>query len=108
MTDTSHPFHAVAALAASRGMDHLKLKVQRDGAYVRLVQDTPPLFFKYRNDPSDSFDRADLDHFKRILLSEEDCSNGPEATLALITMLLEKFADYEPQRPTKNSKSGRN
>jgi len=99
MKDYAHPFHAVAALAAARGMDTLKLKVERDGAYVRLNQDTPPLFFKYRADPSDSFDRASFDRSKRILLSEEDCAQGPEATLTLIEMLLEKFADYEYQRP---------
>lgn len=97
MGDQTHPFHAVAALAAARGMD-LKLKVENDGAYVRLYQDTPPLFFKYRSDPSDSFDRGSFDHSKRILLSEEDCSNGPDMTLALIETLLEKFADYKSQR----------
>lgn len=46
MTNKSHPFHAVAAVAASEGMDNLKLKVANDGTYVRLVQQTPPLFFK--------------------------------------------------------------
>tara|TARA_R110002072_G_scaffold125494_1_gene261665 strand:+ start:2299 stop:2595 length:297 start_codon:yes stop_codon:yes gene_type:complete len=97
MGDPAHPFHAVAALAAKRGMD-LKIKVENGGAYVRLYQDTPPLFFKYRADPSDSFDRASFDRSKRILLSEEDCAEGPDMTLALIETLLEKFADYKSQR----------
>ncbi|MFT6675353.1 MAG: hypothetical protein ACJAVM_001545 [Sulfitobacter sp.] len=107
MAQHPHPFHAVAALAARQGMDDLTLKVERDGAYVRLFQNSPPLFFKHKLDPSDSFDRAEFDHFKRILLSEEDCSDGPAATLALIKMLLDKFADYESQRPSNNPKSGR-
>ncbi len=50
------------------------------------------------NDPSDSFDRESFNDFKRILLSEEDCADGPEATIELIRSLLEKFADYTPQR----------
>lgn len=93
-----HPFHAVADLAAKQGMDQLVLKVANDGEYVRLIQQDPPLFFKYKADPSDSLDRADLNDFKRLTLSEEDCSNGPKATLTLIKMLLEKFADYQPKR----------
>ena len=107
MAVSSHPFHAVAKLAAANGMDNLKIRVGHDGDYVRLFQSDPPLFFKHKNDPSDEIDRAEFNHFKRILLSEEDCSNGPEATLALVEKLLEKFADYESQRPTKNPKSGR-
>lgn len=94
----THPFHAVADLAARQGMDQLVLKVANGGDYVRLVQQKPPLFFKYKADPSDPLDRADLYNFKRLTLSEEDCSNGPEATLALIRMLLEKFADFQPKR----------
>ncbi len=93
-----HPFHAVADLAAKQGMDQLVLKVAKDGDYVRLVQQDPPLFFKYRPDPSDSLDRADLNDFKRLTLSEDDCSVGPKATLDLIKMLLDKFADYQPKR----------
>jgi hypothetical protein len=80
MGDQPHPFHAVAEMAAKRGLKDLKL------------------FFKHRNDPSDSFDRESFNDFKRILLSEEDCADGPEATVALIRSLLEKFADYTPQR----------
>jgi len=102
-----HPFHAVAALAAAEGLDTLDLRVDRDGAYVRLIQQNPPLFFKYKADPSDALDRAELDRFKRITLSEDDCSNGPEATLALVRILLDKFADYESRRPSNKPKSGR-
>lgn len=94
----AHPFHAVADLAARQGMDQLALTVADNGAYVRLVQQDPPLFFKYKADPSHPLDRAELHNFKRLTLSEEDCSNGPQATLALIKMLLEKFADYQPKR----------
>ena len=97
MTGAKHPFHAVAALAAKRDMD-LEIKVENDGDYVRLYQDAPPLFFKYRPDPSDSFDRDYFQQSKRILLSEEDCTHGPDVTLALIEQLLEKFADYTPRR----------
>ena len=98
MTDAPHPFLAIADLAPKKGLTDLKLKVERDGAYVRLYQDAPPLFFKHRNDPSDSFDRENFNDFKRILLSEEDCADGPRATIELIRSLLEKFADYTPQR----------
>jgi hypothetical protein len=102
----THPFYAIADLAAKQGMDQLVLKVANKGEYVRLVQNDPPLFFKYGPDPSDSLDRADLNDFKRLTLSEEDCSNGPKAALSLVKMLLEKFADYTP-RGTTTSKSGR-
>ncbi|MGC1503132.1 MAG: acetyl-CoA acetyltransferase [Sulfitobacter sp.] len=88
----------MADLAAKQGMDQLVLKVANGGDYVRLVQQDPPLFFKFKADPSDSLDRADLNDFKRLTLSEEDCSNGPKATLDLIKMLLVKFADYQPKR----------
>lgn len=107
MTSQPHPFHAVAALAATKGMEDLKLKVENNGAYIRLFQQSPPLFFKHRNDPSDPIDRRDFDQFKRILLSQDDCADGPEATLRLIKTLLDKFADYESQRPTNKPKSGR-
>jgi hypothetical protein len=107
MSEQAHPFHAVAALAAAEGMGNLKLKVANGGAYVRLIQQTPPLFFKFKPDPSDNLDRADLNDFKRILLSEEDCSNGPNATLALVKMLLEKFADYGSSTPAKKPNLGR-
>jgi hypothetical protein len=102
-----HPFHAVAKVAASEGMGNLKLKVANDGTYVRLIQQSPPLFFKYKPDPSDELDRTDLNDFKRILLSEEDCSNGANATLALVKMLLEKFADYGSSTPAKKPNLGR-
>lgn len=108
MAAHSHPFHAVAKLAAANGMDELKIRTEHDGDYVRLYQSEPPLFFKHKNDPSDDIDRAEFNDFKRILLSEEDCSSGPEATLALIEMLLVKFADYQSDRPSRNPKSGRN
>lgn len=103
---TAHPFHAIADLAAKQGMDQLVLKVANGGDYVRLVQNDPPVFFKYKPDPSDSLDRANLNDFKRLTLSEEDCSNGPKASLALVKMLLDKFADYAP-RSTTTPKSGR-
>lgn len=57
MADQRHPFHAVATLAATRDMD-LRIKVENDGDYVHLYLAAPPLFFKYRADPSGSFDRA--------------------------------------------------
>ncbi|MBQ0804760.1 MULTISPECIES: acetyl-CoA acetyltransferase [unclassified Sulfitobacter] len=98
MSDQPHPFLAIAELAPKKGLKDLKVKVERGGAYVRLYQDEPPLFFKHRNDPSDSFDRESFNNFKRILLSEEDCQDGPKATIELIRSLLEKFADYTPQR----------
>ncbi len=98
MAEQDHPFHAVADLAQRRGLKDLEIKVERGGDYVRLYQATPPLFFKHRDDPSDSFDREAFHNFKRILLSEEDCAQGPEATVALIRSLLEKFADYTPRR----------
>jgi hypothetical protein len=98
MANKNHPFHAVAALAATKGMPDLKLKVENGGDYVRLYQNTPPLFFKHRNDPSDPIDRQEFDHFKRILLSEEDCAGSPAATLGLIRTLLVQFADYDAQR----------
>lgn len=115
MTNGEHPFYAVAALAASRGMDNLELRVERDGAFVRLIQNDPPIFFRYKPDPVDSIDRISLDRHKRLMLSEADCANGPKATLGLITELLDKFADYgkppaekKPMwRPKKNPKSGR-
>jgi hypothetical protein len=107
MNTQVHPFHAIAALAASRGMGNLKLMVERDGAYVRLYQDSPAIFFKYRLDPSDNIDRASFGTSKRILLSDDDCANGPDSTLELIEMLLEKFADYEHQPTQKTPKSGR-
>ena len=97
MSNSAHPFHAVAALAGERDMD-LAIKVENDGDYVRLYQDEPPLFFKYRPDPSDPFDRDYFQQSKRLLLSEEDCAHGPDVTLALIEQLLEKFADYTSQR----------
>ena len=98
MTDQPHPFLAIAEMAPNKGLKDLKVKVERGGAYVRLYQDAPPLFFKHRNDPSDSFDRESFNNSKRILLSEEDCQDGPKATIELIRSLLEKFADYTPQR----------
>ena len=98
MAGKPHPFQAVAASAAAYGLADLELKVENDGAYVRLFQNTPPLFFKHRSDPTDPIDRRDFDHFKRILLSEDDCSQGPEATLSLIKTLLVQFADYEAHR----------
>ena len=107
MTNKSHPFHAVATLAASEGMTNLKLKVANDGTYVRLVQQTPPLFFKFKPDPSDSLDGTDLNDFKRILLSEDDCSNGPNETLALVKMLLKKFKNYGSETPIKKPNLGR-
>ncbi len=107
MGDQSHPFHAVAALAATRGQDRVRIKVAQNGDYVRLYATNPPLFFKHRNDPSDPVDRAEFNDFKRILLSEEDCASGPKATLALIESLLGKFADYDAQRPQTKPKSGR-
>jgi hypothetical protein len=79
-------------------MENLHLKEERGGAYVRLYQDEPPIFFKHRSDPSDAFDRTYFDRSKRLLLSEDDCADGPAATLDLIETLLEKFADYTPQR----------
>lgn len=101
MVNQPHPFHEIASLAAAQGMEDLKLKTENNGAYVRLFQNSPPLFFKHRSDPSDAIDRAEFDDFKRILLSEDDCSNGPKATLALIKTLLVQFADYESQRRAK-------
>ena len=106
MGDQPHPFHAVADLAARRGLRDLKLAEERGAQYVRLYQATPPLFFKHRNDPSDSYDRERFKDFKRILLSEEDCDKGPEATIALIRSLLEKFADYTPQRSQHTPNQG--
>jgi len=108
MAAHTHPFHAVAKLAAANGMDELEIMVAHDGDYVRLYQNEPPLFFKHKNDPSDDIDREEFSDFKRILLSEEDCSSGPDATLALIEMLLEKFADYQSDRAAKKPTSGRN
>ena len=108
MAAHTHPFHAVAKLAAANGMDELEIMVAHDGDYVRLYQNEPPLFFKHKNDPSDDIDREEFNDFKRILLSEEDCSSGPDATLALIEMLLEKFADYQSDRAVKKPTSGRN
>ena len=96
MSNQTHPFHAIAALAAKRGMD-IKIKVENGGDYVRLYQDTPPLFFKYRDDPSDSFDRESFNTSKRILLSEEDCTDGDFA-LELIQRMLIQFADYKSKR----------
>jgi hypothetical protein len=97
MGEHTHPFLAVAALAAKRDVQ-LEIKIENDGDYVRLYSDAPPLFFKHRDDPSDSFDRDYFDDSKRILLSEDDCAHGPDITLALIEQLLEKFADYQSQR----------
>ncbi len=97
MGDATHPFHAVAALAAKRDVD-LEIKVENGGDYVRLYSDAPPLFFKHRDDPTDAFDREYFDTSKRILLSEDDCAHGPDITLALIEQLLEKFADYTSKR----------
>ena len=85
-------------MAAKNGPDTLKLKQEHGGDYVRLYLDAPALFFKHRNDPSDSFDREYFDSSKRILLSEEDCADGPAATLSLIKSLIVKFADYKSQR----------
>lgn len=107
MAAHAHPFHAVAARAVAEGMSNLKIKVANDGTYVRLIQQSPPLFFKYKPDESDALDRTDLNDFKRILLSEEDCSNGPNATLDLVKMLLEKFADYGSSTPVKKPNLGR-
>ncbi len=107
MVAQAHPFHAVAALAKAEGMVNLQLKLANDGTYVRLVQQTPPLFFKYKLDPSDPLDGTDLNDFKRISLSEDDCSNGPNVTLALVKMLLEKFANYGSSTPVKKPNLGR-
>ncbi|MGC1494597.1 MAG: acetyl-CoA acetyltransferase [Sulfitobacter sp.] len=96
MADQTHPFHEIAAIAAKRGMD-LKIKVENGGDYVRLYQDTPPVFFKYRDDPSDPFDRQNFDSSKRILLSQEDCADVDFA-LDLIQRMLTQFADYTPRR----------
>lgn len=98
MAAGNHPFHKVAAKAAAYGLPDLKLKVEHGGDYVRLYQNTPPLFFKHRDDPSDPIDRQDFDHFKRILLSKDDCDQGVDATLSLIKTLLVQFADYESHR----------
>ena len=107
MSNKSHPLHAVATLAASAGMTNLQLKVTNDGTYVRLIQQKPPLFFKYKPDPSDALDSSELNDFKRILLSEDDCSNGPNETLALVKMLLKKFENYGSDTPTKKPNLGR-
>jgi hypothetical protein len=107
MINKSHPFHAVATLAASEGMTNLKLKVANDGTYVRLVQQTPRLFFKFKPDPSDSLDGTHLSDFKRILLSEDDCRSGPNETLALVKMLLKKFENYGSDTPNKKPNLGR-
>ena len=108
MAGHTHPFHAVAKLAAANGMNELEIMVAHNGDYVRLFQNDPPLFFKHKNDPSDDIDREEFNDFKRILLSEEDCSNGPDATLALIEMLLVKFSDYQSDRPSRKPNAGRN
>lgn len=95
MSGEQHPFHAIAAKAASQGLPDLKLTVEDGGAYVRLHNANPPLFFKHRNDPSDPRDRQHFDAHKRILLSAEDCDQDPKAICALIKTLLVQFADYE-------------
>ena len=98
MSASTHPFHAVAALAAARGAPDIKIKEAHEGDYVRLYSTEPALFFKHRDDPSDPLDRETFGEFKRILLSAEDCAGDNAYTLALIESLLEKFADYEFQR----------
>ena len=107
MANPDHPFHAIAALAASRGSKNITLMSERDGAYLRLLSAKPPVFFKYGPDAGDPIDRSSLDHCKRLTLSEADCEFGPEDTLALVERLLEKFADYVSPRSQNNPTSGR-
>jgi len=99
----SHPFVAVAQLAAEAERSDLTLVSENNGSYVRLVCDNPTVFFKLRADPRDSKDRTDFGGHKRIVLEEDDMANGPAATLQTIISYLKHYSDIPAFAPRPKS-----
>ena len=104
MTATPHPLRAVAALAAER--TDLRLVTENDGAYIRIICDSPALIFKHKADPRDSLDRTDFSGHKRIVLEEDDFANGPAATLQTILSYLKHYEGRDLHAPTAKPLSG--
>ncbi|MFK7938840.1 MAG: hypothetical protein AB8B82_05640 [Roseovarius sp.] len=84
MSTQAHPFHDVAKLATLRGLEDLKLVVERDGAYVRMVLRNPDLLFMRKGDKLDSIDRNGFGMHTRIDLPPEAFADGPAGTLQAI------------------------
>lgn len=104
MAATPHPLRAVADLAASR--TDLRLVTENDGAYVRIICDSPALIFKHKADPRDSLDRTDFSGHKRIVLEDEDFANGPAATLQTILSYLKHYEGRDLHAPTAKPLTG--
>ncbi|MDX1822271.1 MAG: acetyl-CoA acetyltransferase [Alphaproteobacteria bacterium] len=104
MTATPHPLRAVAALAAER--TDLRLVTENDGAYIRIICDSPALIFKHKADPRDSLDRTDFSGHKRIVLEEDDFANGPAATLQTILSYLKHYEGRDLHAPTAKPLTG--
>ena len=104
MAAAPHPLRAVADLAADRS--DLRLVSENDGAYVRILCDSPALIFKYKADPRDSIDRTDFSGHKRIVLEDEDFANAPAATLQTILSYLKHYEGRDLHAPISKPKSG--
>ncbi len=104
MAAAPHPLRAVADLATNRS--DLCLVTENDGAYVRIVCDSPALIFKHKADPRDSLDRTDFSGHKRIVLEQDDFANGPAATLQTILSYLKHFEGWHAQTPHSKPPSG--
>ena len=92
-----HPLHAVADLATSR--TDMRLVSENDGAYVRIICDSPALIFKHKADPRDSRDRTDFSGHKRIVLEADDFAHGPAATLQTILSYLKHYEGRDLHAP---------
>ena len=102
----SHPLCAVADLAAGQNRSDLRLVTENDGAYVRILCDSPALIFKHKADPRDSIDRTDHSAHKRIVLEEEDFANGPAATLQTILSYLRHYEGRDLHAPSSKPQAG--
>jgi hypothetical protein len=106
MDMTPHPLRAVADLATDRNRSDLRLVSENDGAYVRILCDSPALIFKHKADPRDSIDRTDFSAHKRIVLEEEDFANGPAATLQTILSYLKHYEGRDLHAPATKPQAG--
>lgn len=98
---SSHPFRAVATLAASRGMSRLELVVERGGAYVRLHYRQPDLLFKSAADPGDSIDRISFAYSDRIDLDATTMAQDPAGILQTIRAHIETAAPARNRAGTR-------
>jgi len=96
----------VADLASSQNRSDLRLVNENDGAYVRILCDSPALIFKHKADPRDSIDRTDFSAHKRIVLEEEDFANGPAVTLQTILSYLKHYEGRDLHAPKSNPPAG--